>query len=141
MKKILPAIDIVIYIVLIGWFAQKYFKNGFKDLIDFIIPFVFSILFIYDLYSSLKKKSEIPKETEIREGRAFNLFCYTDGIIEAKNDFGDFYGSKRLLSLFSSKKSKPKKFIKSVIEDLNEFRGKNLTDDDITLLMTKVINE
>ena len=86
---------------------------------------------------------ELPKFTvsKIRIKEGFNLFCYTDGIIEAKNDFGDFYGSKRLLSLFSSKKSKPKKFIKSVIEDLNEFRGKNLTDDDITLLMTKVINE
>ena len=86
---------------------------------------------------------ELPKfvvsKIKIKDG--FNLFCYTDGIIEARNDFGDFYGSKRLLSLFTSKKSKPKKFIKSVIEDLNEFRGKNLTDDDITLLMTKVKNE
>ena len=86
---------------------------------------------------------ELPKfvvsKIKIKDG--FNLFCYTDGIIEARNDFGDFYGSKRLLSLFTSKKSKPKKFVKSVIEDLNEFRGKNLTDDDITLLMTKVKNE
>ena len=77
MKKLLPAIDIVIYIVLIGCFVQKYLKNGFKDLTDFIIPFVFSILLIHDLYSSRKKKSEIPQETEIREGKAFNLFCYT----------------------------------------------------------------
>ena len=86
---------------------------------------------------------ELPTFTvsKIRIKEGFTLFCYTDGIIEARNDLGDFYGSKRLLSLFSSKKSKPKKFIKSVIEDLNEFRGKNLTDDDITLLMTKVINE
>lgn len=86
---------------------------------------------------------DLPKfavsKIKIKEG--FKLFCYTDGIIEARNDFGDFYGSKRLMSLFNSKKSKPKKFIKSVIEDLNEFRGKNLTDDDITLLMTKVTNE
>ena len=87
--------------------------------------------------------AELPKFTvskiKIKEG--FNLFCYTDGIIEARNDFGDFYGSKRLLSLFTSKKRKPKKFVKYVIDDLNEFRGKNLTDDDITLLMTRVINE
>ena len=87
--------------------------------------------------------SELPKFTvsKIKINEGFNLFCYTDGVIEARNDFGDFYGSKRLLSLFTSKKNKPKKFIKSVIEDLNEFRGKNLTDDDITLLMTKVVNE
>ena len=71
----------------------------------------------------------------------FNLFCYTDGIIETRNDFGDFYGSRRLLSLFTSKKIKPKKIIKSVIDDVNDFKGKNLTDDDITLLMTTVRNE
>ena len=76
MKKLLPAIDIVTYVVVIGWFVQKYFKNGFKDLTDFIIPFVVSILFIYDFYSSRKKTSEKPKETEIREGKAFNLFCF-----------------------------------------------------------------
>ena len=76
MKKLLPAIDIVIYIVVIGWFVQKYLKNGFKDLTDFIIPSVVSILFIYDLYSSRKKKSEKPKETQLREDKAFNLFCY-----------------------------------------------------------------
>ena len=77
MKKLLPAIDIVTYIVVIGWFVQKYFKNGFKDLTDFIIPSVISILFIYDLYSSRKKKSEKPKETQLRDDKAFNLFCYT----------------------------------------------------------------
>ena len=71
----------------------------------------------------------------------FNLFCYTDGIIETRNDFGDFYGSRRLLSLFTSKKIKPKKIIKSVMDDVNDFKGKNLTDDDITLLMTTVRNE
>ena len=77
MKKLLPAIDIVTYVVVIGWFVQKYFKNGFKDLTDFIIPFIVSILFIYDLFSSRKKKSEKPKETLFREDKAFNLFCYT----------------------------------------------------------------
>ena len=71
MKKLLPAIDIVIYIVVIGWFVQKYFKNGFKDLTDFIIPSVVSMLFIYDLYSLRKKKSEKPKETQLREDKAF----------------------------------------------------------------------
>ena len=77
MKKILPAIDIIIYIFVIAWFVQNYFENGFKDLTDFIIPSVVSILFIYDLYSSRKKKSEKPKETQLREDKAFNLFCYT----------------------------------------------------------------
>jgi len=87
--------------------------------------------------------SKLPKfsVSKIKMKGSFNLFCYTDGIIETRNDFGDFYGSKRLLSLFTSKKIKPKKIIKSVIDDVNDFKGKNLTDDDITLLMTTVRNE
>ena len=72
---------------------------------------------------------------------SFNLFCYTDGLIETQNDFGDFYGSERVLKLFSNNRKKPKKFIKNILNDLNEFKGNNLIDDDITLLMTSVNNE
>ncbi len=87
--------------------------------------------------------SDLPKfnVSRIKIKNDFNIFCYTDGLIETQNDFGEFYGSKRLLKLFTDTKKKPQKFIKLVIEDLNYFRGNNLTDDDITLLMTKVKNE
>ena len=81
------------------------------------------------------KVSTVTKLTE------FNLFCYTDGLIETQNDFGDFYGSERVLKLFSNNRKKPKKFIKNILNDLNEFKGNNLIDDDITLLMTSVNNE
>lgn len=86
--------------------------------------------------------SELPKfdVSRIKIKKDFNIFCYTDGLTETQNDFGEFYGSKRLLKLFSDTKKKPQKFIKLVIEDLNNFRGNNLTEDDITLLMTKVKN-
>jgi len=86
--------------------------------------------------------SELPKfnVSKIKIKKDFNVFCYTDGLTETQNDFGEFYGSKRLLKLFSDTKKKPQKFIKLVIEDLNNFRGNNLTEDDITLLMTKVKN-
>ena len=86
--------------------------------------------------------SELPKidVSKVKIKNDFNVFCYTDGLIETQNDFGEFYGSKRLLKLFSDTKKKPQKFIKLVIDDLNNFRGNNLTDDDITLLMTKVKN-
>ena len=86
--------------------------------------------------------SELPKfaVSKVKIKNDFNVFCYTDGLTETQNDFGEFYGSKRLLKLFSETKKKPQKFIKLVIDDLNNFRGNNLTDDDITLLMTKVKN-
>ena len=62
-------------------------------------------------------------------------------MIETQNDFGDFYGTKRVLKLFKENRKKPKKFIKNVITDLNQFKGNNLIDDDITLLMTSVNND
>ena len=87
--------------------------------------------------------TKLPKlnVSKIKIKTNFNIFCYTDGLTETQNDFGEFYGYKRLLKLFSDSKNRPQKFIKSVIADLNDFRGNNLTDDDITLLMTKVKNE
>ena len=85
---------------------------------------------------------ELPKfkVSKISVKESFHLFCYTDGLIETQNDFGDFYGAKRVYKLFTDNRKKPKKFIKNVITDLNEFKGNNLIDDDITLLMTSVNN-
>tara|TARA_B100001057_G_scaffold382754_1_gene388835 strand:+ start:18194 stop:19147 length:954 start_codon:yes stop_codon:yes gene_type:complete len=85
---------------------------------------------------------ELPKfkVSKISVKESFHLFCYTDGLIETQNDFGDFYGTKRVYKLFTENRKKPKKFIKNVITDLNEFKGNNLIDDDITLLMTSVNN-
>ena len=56
MKKLLPAIDIVTYVVVIGWFVQKYFKNGFKDLTDFIIPWQL-VYFLFMTYIHLERKN------------------------------------------------------------------------------------
>lgn len=71
----------------------------------------------------------------------FNLFCYTDGITEAKNNVDDYYGSSRLKNLFASKIQTSPAFVSDVIEDLNNFKGKKITDDDITLLLASVNNE
>ena len=57
---------------------------------------------------------ELPKfkVSKISVKESFHLFCYTDGLIETQNDFGDFYGTKRVFKLFTENRKKPKKFIK-----------------------------
>ena len=79
--------------------------------------------------------------TQIKISSGFNLFCYTDGLTETQNDLGEFYGSKKIKELFKNKKSSPDKIIDLVLEDLKKFKGNNLTEDDITLLMAKIRND
>ena len=77
MRKIIPLLKIVAILSAVGWCIQNYSKNGFRDLTDFIIPLILILYFLYDFYSSRKKKLEKPKESDLREEKAFNLFCYT----------------------------------------------------------------
>ena len=77
MRKIIPLLKIVAILSAVGWCIQNYSKNGFRDLTDFIIPLILILYFLYDFYSSRKKKLENPKESDLREEKAFNLFCYT----------------------------------------------------------------
>ena len=77
MRKIIPLLKIVAILSAVGWCIQNYSKNGFRDLTDFIIPLILILYFLYDFYSSRKKKLENPKESDVREEKAFNLFCYT----------------------------------------------------------------
>ena len=77
MKKIIPLLKIVAILSAVGWCIQNYYKNGFRDLTDFIIPLILILYFLYDFYSSRKKKLENPKESDLREEKAFVLFCFT----------------------------------------------------------------
>jgi uncharacterized membrane protein YfcA len=77
MKKIIPLLKIVAILSAVGWCIQNYYKNGFRDLTDFIIPLILILFLLYDFYSSRKKKLENPKESDLREEKAFDLFCYT----------------------------------------------------------------
>ena len=77
MKKIIPLLKIVAILSAVGWCIQNYYKNGVRDLTDFIIPLILILFLLYDFYSSRKKKLENPKESDLREEKAFVLFCFT----------------------------------------------------------------
>ena len=79
------------------------------------------------------------KITRIKIEDNFDLFCYTDGLIEIQNVYGDFYGSSKIKGLFE-KRTSSEKFIEIVKEEVNNFKGNNISLDDTTLLMISVKN-
>ena len=79
------------------------------------------------------------KITKLKVDDNFDLFCYTDGLIEIQNAYGDFYGSSKIRALFE-KRTSSEKFINIVKEDVNNFKGNNISLDDTTLLMISVRN-
>ena len=80
------------------------------------------------------------KITKIQTLKGFDLFSYTDGLIETQNGYGDFYGSSKIKKLFESSRKNPANFIELVKADLDEFKGNNISYDDTTLLMISVRN-
>ena len=86
--------------------------------------------------------SNLPKikTTKIKISKGFDLFSYTDGLIEIQNGYGDFYGTSKIKKLFEGNRNDPENFIELVKTDLDEFKGNNISYDDTTLLMISVRN-
>ena len=66
------------------------------------------------------------------------LLCYTDGLLETQNDFNEYYGEKKLNSFVLSSKINSKKINEKIIDDLNNFKGNNTFNDDITILTIEI---
>ncbi|MCH7819512.1 MAG: SpoIIE family protein phosphatase [Candidatus Marinimicrobia bacterium] len=69
------------------------------------------------------------------------LVLYTDGVTEAEDPSGNFYGNERLEALLTKTKSTSAlKLSEEIMKDLNRFRkGSNQPSDDITLICIKII--
>lgn len=73
---------------------------------------------------------------ELRSGEIF--LAYTDGIIEARNEKGFFYGNERFLMLLPLLKDKPANEIgQAIVSDVDKFCGKASANDDISLIIIK----
>ncbi|MCC6549312.1 MAG: serine/threonine-protein phosphatase [Ignavibacteriaceae bacterium] len=76
------------------------------------------------------------QEITFRKGDYFLL--YTDGIIEARNRDGQEFGIARLRSSFSDYVGNPPEIICNALKaDLHRFTGRDVFDDDITLICIK----
>jgi len=66
------------------------------------------------------------------------LFLYSDGITDAANDQGEFYGSSALLqSLQKNKTLKAPEIRQAILDELQMFVGDAPQQDDIALVIVK----
>ena len=58
------------------------------------------------------------------------LLLYTDGIVESRNEAGEFFGTHRLCRLFAScRKLPPQAVVEAILGELGQFRGAGYEDD------------
>ncbi len=75
------------------------------------------------------------REREFQLYPGDKLFVYTDGVPEATNSQGEFFGSERMLmALNENPDASPQKLLQTVRGDLNAFVGSAPQFDDITML-------
>ena len=73
---------------------------------------------------------------ELKSGEFF--FAYSDGVTEARNGSGFFYGSERLFNILSQLKNKDAKEIgEAIISDVDKFTGDSRANDDLSLLIVR----
>ncbi|WP_341328893.1 PAS domain S-box protein [Methylotuvimicrobium sp. KM2] len=79
------------------------------------------------------------KRTVLAEGDC--LLLYTDGLTEAENPQGDFFGTERLVDIFSqSTEYEPDTIIDNIVQQLKQFCQTEVFNDDITLMVFKRVN-
>jgi sigma-B regulation protein RsbU (phosphoserine phosphatase) len=82
--------------------------------------------------------NQVYPEQKIEMEKEDYLFFYTDGIIEAQNSKGEFFGKERLIELLTKNSfSKVTEIKETVINELHQFTHDHLQKDDITMLIFK----
>jgi sigma-B regulation protein RsbU (phosphoserine phosphatase) len=66
------------------------------------------------------------------------LVCYTDGITEPENEYGEMFGEERLIDLVARNAARDDAaIIASVMEAVRQWTGKPELSDDMTLLLAR----
>jgi sigma-B regulation protein RsbU (phosphoserine phosphatase) len=66
------------------------------------------------------------------------LLLYTDGVTEAQNRSGRFYGEQRLQDVLRSLGSHPANdILEGILADLKDFMGGDSQQDDVTLIVLR----
>jgi PAS domain S-box-containing protein len=69
------------------------------------------------------------------------VLFFTDGITEARNKSGEFYGIEKVIRLLKNNKELgPHEFIDKLIEDVDEFSRESTAGDDRTVIMVDILN-
>lgn len=70
------------------------------------------------------------------------IVLYTDGITEARNENGDFYGIARLQSFMKTANSgSAKECIEKLISNIDDFYGESVPNDDRTVIVVNILGK
>jgi phosphoserine phosphatase RsbU/P len=73
---------------------------------------------------------------ELRSGDL--LVCYTDGITEPENEYGEMFGEERLIELIAKNADRDEaQIIESVMESVRQWTGAPELSDDMTVLLAR----
>jgi sigma-B regulation protein RsbU (phosphoserine phosphatase) len=66
------------------------------------------------------------------------LVCYTDGVTEPENEFGEMFGEERLIELLLRNANRPEEeIIQMVLDSVRQWTGAGELQDDMTLLLAR----
>ncbi len=79
------------------------------------------------------------EEKALSLGPGDRLLLYTDGIVEARNEAGEFFGTHRLCRLFvSCRNLPPRDLVGTILGELLAFGAGAAYEDDVTLIVAEV---
>lgn len=79
------------------------------------------------------------KEGSVELAAGDKLLFYTDGITEAQNRQGEFFGLERLSTSFMQhRRLSPRDLIEAVLADVRAFRGEAPASDDVAMVVAEV---
>lgn len=91
------------------------------------------------LILGVKKGVEF-EEKQIRMHDGDVLVLHTDGIIESENCAGEQFGIDRLCAIIQARRSEPPQaIIDAVLQEVSIFRGTTPQEDDVTMIVIKVV--
>jgi sigma-B regulation protein RsbU (phosphoserine phosphatase) len=68
------------------------------------------------------------------------LVMYTDGVTDAQDRHGQFYGEQRLLQVIRRCNCPAQETLDIIMDDLDHFTGGTPQADDVTLLVVRRVN-
>lgn len=80
------------------------------------------------------------EEKSIQLQRGDMVLLYTDGITEARNASGDYFGVDRLCAIISKVyNEQPEQVVEIILSEVTDFIGSTVAEDDISMVVMKVL--
>jgi phosphoserine phosphatase RsbU/P len=80
------------------------------------------------------------EESQIQLQRGDLLVCYTDGVTEPENEYGEMFGEERMIqAIYKSADHPPEQIVTAVMDSVRQWTGSPELQDDMTMLLARRI--